>query len=58
MIEFKYLKKEEAGRLKEKQEEARNQIKEYMEFEEIKDIQNLNCYTVVAVNDEIYVEKV
>ena len=58
MIEFKYLKKEEAGRLKEKQEEAKNQIKEYMGFEEIKDIQNLNCYTVVAVNDEIYVEKV
>ena len=58
MIEFKYLKKEEAGKLKEKQEEARNQIKEYMGFEEIKDIQNLNCYTIVAVNDEIYVEKV
>ena len=58
MIEFKYLKKEEAGKLKEKQEEARNQIKEYMGFEEIKDIENLNCYTVIAVNDEIYVEKV
>ena len=58
MIEFKYLKKEEAGRLKEKQEEARKQIKEYMEFEEIKEIENLNCYTVVAVNDEIYVEKI
>ena len=58
MIEFKYLKKEEAGRLKEKQKEAKEQIKEYMGFEEIKDIQNLNCYTVVAVNDEIYVEKV
>ena len=58
MIEFKYLKKEEAGKLKEKQEEARKQIKEYMAFEEIKDIQNLNCYTVVAVNDEIYVEKI
>ena len=58
MIEFKYLKKEEAGRLKEKQEEAKKQIKEYMEFEEIKEIENLNCYTVVAVNDEIYVEKI
>ena len=58
MIEFKYLKKEEAGRLKEKQKEAKEQIKEYMGFEEIKDIQNLNCYTVVAVNDEIYVEKI
>ena len=29
-----------------------------MEFEEIKEIENLNCYTVVAVNDEIYVEKI
>ena len=58
MIEFKYLKKEEAGRLKEKQEEARKQINEYMEFEEIKNIENLNCYTVVAVNDEIYVENI
>ncbi len=58
MIEFKYLKKEEAEKLKGKQEEARNQIKEYMKFEEIKDIQDLNCYTVVAVNDEIYVEKI
>ena len=55
---IKYLKKEEAGRLKEKQEEAKKQIKEYMEFEEIKEIENLNCYTVVAVNDEIYVEKI
>ena len=58
MIEFKYLKKEQAGKLKEKQEEARKQIEEYMEFEEIKEIENLNCYTVVTVNDEIYVEKV
>ena len=58
MIEFKYLKKDEVGRLEEKQEEARNQIKEYMEFEEIKEIENLNCYTVVAVNDKMYVEKI
>ncbi len=57
MIEFKYLKKEEKGRLKEKQDEAREQIKEYMEMEEIKEIENLNCYTVVAVNDKLYVEK-
>ena len=58
MIEFKYLKKEEAGKLKEKQEEAKNQIKEYMEFEEIKELENIISYTVVAVNDEIYVEKI
>ena len=58
MIEFKYLKKEEAGRLKEKQEEAKKQIKEYGEFEEIKELDNINKYTVVAVNDEIYVEEI
>ena len=58
MIEFKYLKKEEAGKLKEKQEEARKQIEEYGEFEEIKELENINKYTVVAVNDEIYVEEI
>ena len=58
MIEFKYLKKDEAGKLKEKQEEAREQIKEYGEFEEIKELKNIYKYTIVAVNDEIYVEKI
>ena len=57
MIEFKYLKKGEEGRLKEKQEEARKQIEEYAEFEEIKAIEKLSKYTVVAVNDKLYVEK-
>ena len=58
MIEFKYLKKDEKDKLKGKQEEARKQIEEYGEFEEIKDLKNINKYTVVAVNDEIYVEKI
>ena len=58
MIEFKYLKKGEENKLKEKQEEAKKQILEYSQFEEIKNIEKLNKYTVVAVNDEIYVEKV
>ena len=58
MIEFKYLKKEEAGKLKEKQEEAKKQIQEYGEFEEIKELKNIYKYTVVAVNDEIYVEEI
>ena len=58
MIEFKYLKKEEAGKLQEKQEEAKKQIKEYGNFEEIKEIKNIYKYTVVAVNDKIYVEKI
>ena len=58
MIEFKYLKKEESNLLQEKQEEAKKQIEEYAKFEEIKEIPNLNKYTVVAVNDKIYVEKI
>ena len=58
MIEFKYLKKGEESRLKEKQKEARRQIEEYKEFEEIKELKNIKSYTVVAVNDEIYVEEI
>ncbi len=58
MIEFKYLKKGEESKLKEKQEEARKQIEEYGRFEEIKELKNINKYTVVAVNDKIYVEKI
>ena len=58
MIEFKYLKKDEAEKLKEKQEEAKKQIEEYGNFEEIKELKDIYKYTVVAVNDEIYVEKI
>ena len=58
MIEFKYLKKGEKDKLKEKQKEAKEQIQEYSKIEEMKSIPNLRKYTVVAVNDEIYVEEV
>ena len=58
MIEFKYLKKGEEKELKAKQEKAKKQIEEYAESEEIRDIPNLNKYTVVAVNDKVYVEKI
>ena len=58
MIEFKYLKKEEAKKLNEKKEEAKNQIEEYASFDELKNIPNLRKYTVVAVNDEIYVDEI
>lgn len=57
MIEYKYLKSNETQKLKEKQEEAKEQIKRYSEFEEIRNIENLNKYTIVAVNDKVYVEK-
>ena len=58
MIEFKYLKKGEENQLKEKQEEARKQIEEYSNTEEIKNIEKMNKYTVVVVVDKIYVEKI
>ena len=58
MIEFKYLKKGEESKLEEKQKEAKEQIKEYGEFEEIKELKNIYKYTVVAVNDKIYVEEI
>ena len=58
MIEFKYLKKDEGEKLQEKQEEAKKQIEEYGELEEIKEIPNLHKYTVVAVNDKLYVEEI
>ena len=58
MIEFKYLKKEEKNKLEEKQKEAKEQIKEYSKFEEIKLLHKLRKYTVVAVNDEIYIEEI
>ena len=57
MIEFKYLKKGEESRLKEKQEEAKKQVLKYSNYDEIKDINKLNKYTIVAVNDKIYVDK-
>ena len=58
LIEFKYLKKEEAGDLEKTKKEAIEQVEEYSNLEEIKKIPNLNKYVVVAVNDEIYVEKI
>ena len=58
MIEFKYLKKEDANKLQEKQEEATKQLKEYAEFEEIKEIENLRKYAIIAVGAEIVVEEI
>ena len=58
MIEFKYLKKGEEKKIKEKQKEAKEQILRYSNFDEIKDIEKLSKYTVVAINDKIYVEKI
>ena len=58
MIEFKYLKRNQENLLQEKQEEARCQVEKYSQYDEMKDIENLHKYTVVAVVDKIYVEDI
>ena len=58
MVEFKYLKKGEENKLEEIQKQAKEQIQEYANFEDINEIEDLNKYTVVAVNDKLYVEKI
>lgn len=58
MIELKYLKKGEENKLQEKQQEAKEQIKRYAEFEEIKTIEGLRKYTVVVVVDKVYIEEI
>ena len=58
MIEFKYLKKEDEKQLSKQQEEAKKQIEKYSKTEEMKSLEKLNKYTVVAVNDKIYVQNI
>ena len=58
MIEFKYLKKDEANLLEQKRHEAKEQIERYSQYEEMQNIEKLNKYTIVAVVDDIYVEKI
>lgn len=58
MVEFKYLKKGEKSNLEEKQKEAKEQIERYCSFDDIKDIEGLNKYTIVVAGNEIFVEKV
>ena len=57
MIEFKYLKKEEENKIEEKQKEAKEQIERYSKTEEMKNIKDLKKYTMVAVNDKLYVKE-
>ena len=58
MVEFKYLKAGEENIVAKMQELAKKQVEEYSEFEDIKNIQKLNKYTIVAINDKLYVEKI
>ena len=58
MVEFKYIKKGEKAKAKDKQKEAREQIERYSEFEDIKDIEGLRKYTLVVTPSEIYMEEI
>ena len=58
MVEFKYLKKNEENKVEEKQKEAREQIERYSNTQEMKDIEKMNKYTIVVVNDKVNVEKI
>lgn len=61
LIEFKYIKKEDYEQnnklLKIKQIEAKEQLLKYKKSEEIQKIQNLKCYIVVAIKDELVIEE-
>ena len=58
MIEFKYLKKGEEKQLEKSQKEAREKIEKYSNKQEMKDIEKMNKYTIVVVNDKTYIEKI
>ena len=60
LIEFKYIKKEDYTEklLKQKQDEARDQLEKYLITEEIKMIPKLRTYSVVAIKDELVVEEI
>ena len=40
-----------------KMKEAKEQIAEHSKYEDIQSIPNIHKYTIVAVNDELYVEE-
>lgn len=58
MIEFKYLKKIEENKIEEVLSKTKEQIREYSEFEEVKNIDSLRKYVIVCVNSKVYMEEV
>jgi hypothetical protein len=49
LIELKYLKKTQANKLQQTTKDAKNQLKDYLEFEEIKNLENLKSWLIVFV---------
>lgn len=54
-FELKYLKKKDAARLSEKSEEARSQLQEYLQTEELRQAPKLAAYAIVFVGSEAQV---
>ncbi|MCB0594701.1 MAG: AAA family ATPase [Lewinellaceae bacterium] len=51
-FELKYLKKKEAARLEEKAEEARAQLREYLQTDDLRRVSGLAAYAIVFVGSE------
>ncbi len=59
LFELKYLKKENAKKLKSKQNEAKKHLFEYIEeSQKFKFMKNLQAWTVVVIKDELTVERI
>ena len=62
LIEFKYIKQEDYEKdnslLKQKQDQAKEQLKMYKNTEEIKMIPKLKSYSVVVIKDKIEYEEI
>ena len=62
LIEFKYIKQEDYEKdnslLKQKQEQAKEQLKMYRNTEEMRMLPKLKCYSIVVIKDKIEYEEV
>ncbi|TGO02491.1 hypothetical protein PN36_24180 [Candidatus Thiomargarita nelsonii] len=51
LFELKYLKKSDSGKLKSTQEAAKKQVKGYLQFEEVRQLENLKSWVIVFVGE-------
>jgi hypothetical protein len=52
LFELKYLKKTERPKLEQTRKEAKIQLKGYLEFEEVKQLENLKSWVIVFVGEK------
>ena len=61
LIEMKYIKQEDYDKdnslLEKKEKEAKEQLLKYKETEEVKVLNKLRCYTIVAIKDKLIVKE-